>query len=298
MKRNPFLIIIATAAALGVLFVAILALASFLSGGRRTSVPLTVGGGNVALVKIEGLLVNSDDVVDELTDYAEDSSIKAIVLRIDSPGGGVVASQEIYNAVKNAKREGKKIVASMGTVAASGGYYVAAAADKIVANPGTLTGSIGVKMEFASVEKLLEKIGVKGMVVKAGEYKDIGSPFRDMTDHEKQLLQDVIDDVHSQFIEAVSEGRGLPAAEVKAIADGRIFTGRQALTLKLVDKLGDLSDSIQLAGTLAGIKGKPKIIEKKKKIPFLDYLKEESAAWIGDVITRGLSGNTLSLQYR
>jgi protease IV len=298
VKRNSLLIIIATAAALGVLFVAILALASFLSGGRRTSVPLTVGGGNVALVKIEGLLVNSDDVVDELTDYAEDSSIKAIVLRIDSPGGGVVASQEIYNAVKNAKREGKKIVASMGTVAASGGYYVAAAADKIVANPGTLTGSIGVKMEFASVEKLLEKIGVKGMVVKAGEYKDIGSPFRDMTDHEKQLLQDVIDDVHSQFIEAVSEGRGMPAADVKAIADGRIFTGRQALTLKLVDKLGDLSDSIQLAGTLAGIKGKPKIIEKKKKIPFLDYLKEESAAWIGDVITRGLSGNTLSLQYR
>jgi protease IV len=298
VKRNPLFIIIATALALGVLFVAILALASFLSGGRRSSGPLAVGGGSVALVKIEGLLVNSDDVVDELTDYSEDSSIKAIVLRIDSPGGGVVASQEIYNAVKNAKKEGKKIVASMGTVAASGGYYVAAAADKIVANPGTLTGSIGVKMEFASVEKLLEKIGVKGMVVKAGEYKDIGSPFRDMTDHEKQLLQEVIDDVHSQFIEAVSEGRGLPAADVRAIADGRIFTGRQALALKLVDRLGDLADSIKLAGTLAGIKGKPKIVEKKKKISFLDYLKEESAAWIGDVITKGLGGNTLSLQYR
>jgi protease-4 len=298
VKRNPLFIIIATALALGVLFVAILALASFLSGGRRSSGPLVVGGGSVALVKIEGLLVNSDDIVDELTDYSEDSSIKAIVLRIDSPGGGVVASQEIYNAVKNAKKEGKKIVASMGTVAASGGYYVAAAADKIVANPGTLTGSIGVKMEFASVEKLLEKIGVKGMVVKAGEYKDIGSPFRDMTDHEKQLLQDVIDDVHSQFIEAVSEGRGLPAADVRAIADGRIFTGRQALALKLVDRLGDLADSIKLAGTLAGIKGKPKIVEKRKKISFLDYLKEESAAWIGDVITKGLGGNTLSLQYR
>jgi protease-4 len=298
VKRNPLLVIIATALALGVLFVSILALVSFLSGGRRTSGPLAVGGGSVALVKIEGLLVNSDDVVDELTDYSEDSSIKAIVLRIDSPGGGVVASQEIYNAVKNAKKEGKKIVASMGTVAASGGYYVAAAADKIVANPGTLTGSIGVKMEFASVEKLLEKIGVKGMVVKAGEYKDIGSPFRDMTDHEKQLLQDVIDDVHSQFIEAVCEGRGLPAADVKAIADGRIFTGRQALALKLVDRMGDLADSIKLAGTLAGIKGKPKIVEKKKKISFLDYLKEESAAWIGDVITKGLGGNTVSLQYR
>jgi protease-4 len=297
VKRNPLLIIIATALALGVSFVAILALVSYLSGGRRTPGPLAVGD-NVALVKIEGLLVNSEDVVEELTDYSEDSSIKAIVLRIDSPGGGVVASQEIFNAVKNAKKEGKKIVASMGTVAASGGYYVAAAADKIVANPGTLTGSIGVKMEFASVEKLLEKIGVKGLVVKAGEYKDIGSPFRDMTDHEKQLIQGVIDDVHSQFIEAVSEGRGLPAADVKAIADGRIFTGRQALELKLVDRLGDLSDSIKLAGTLAGIKGKPRVVEKRKKMSFLDYMREESSAWIREVITRGLSGNTLSLQYR
>ena len=186
MKGRPLLIVLVTAAALGVLFVVILALASFLSGSRGTAGPLAaVGGGKVALVKIEGLLVTSEHVVEELNDYADDASIKAIVLRIDSPGGGVVASQEIFNAVKNAKKEGKKIVASMGSVAASGGYYVAAAADKIVANPGTLTGSIGVKMEFANVEKLLEKIGVKGMVVKAGEYKDIGSPFRDMTDQEK-----------------------------------------------------------------------------------------------------------------
>jgi len=299
MKRNPVLIVIAVAAALGVLFVMILALASFLSGGGRKSSPLNVvGGGNVALVKIEGLLVTSETVVDELNDYAEDDSIKAIVLRIDSPGGGVVASQEIHNAVRNAKKEGKKIVASMGSVAASGGYYVAAAADKIVANPGTLTGSIGVKMEFASVEKLLEKIGVKGMVVKAGEYKDMGSPFRDMTEPEKKLLQEVIDDVHGQFIDAVAEGRGLPVADVKAIADGRIFTGRQAMSLKLVDQMGDLADSIRLAGTLAGIKGKPRIVEKKKKIPFLEYLKEESAAWIGDVMTQGLSRGTVSLQYR
>ncbi len=299
MKGRPLLIVLATAAGLGVLFVIVLSLASYLTGEKRTSVPLSVGGGGaVALVKIEGLLVTSDSVVEELNDYADDRSIKAIVLRIDSPGGGVVASQEIYNAVRNAKKEGKLIVASMGSVAASGGYYVAAAADKIVANPGTLTGSIGVKMEFANVEKLLEKIGVKGMVVKAGEYKDVGSPFRDMTEQEKKLLQGVIDDVHGQFIDAVAEGRGLPAADVKAIADGRIFTGRQALAIKLVDQLGDLADSIQLAGTLAGIKGKPRIVEKKKKIPFLDYLKEESASWIGDVVTQGLGRTTVSLQYR
>ncbi len=299
MKRNSLLIVIATAVVLGVLFVVILSIASFLSGGRRTPSPLAVvGGGNVALVKIEGLLVTSENVVEELDDYAEDGTIKAIVLRIDSPGGGVVASQEIYNAVKNAKKEGKKIVVSMGSVAASGGYYIAAAADKIVANPGTMTGSIGVKMEFANVEKLLEKIGVKGMVVKSGEYKDIGSPFRDMTDQEQKLLQGVIDDVHSQFIEAVSEGRRLPVTDVTAIADGRIFTGRQALSLKLVDQMGDLADSIRLAGTLAGIRGKPKVVEKKKKIPFLDYLKEETAAWIGDVIARGINRSTVTLLYR
>jgi protease-4 len=299
MKRNPVLMVVGTALALGVLFVLFLTLASFLSGGKGRSAPLSVvGSDKVALVKIEGLLVTSDNIVEELHDYAEDRSIKAIVLRIDSPGGGVVTAQEIYNAVKNARKEGKKVVVSMGSVAASGGYYIAAGADKIVANPGTLTGSIGVIMEFANVEKLLEKIGVKGMVVKAGQFKDVGSPFRDMTDQEKKLLQGVIDDVHAQFIDAVAKGRGIPLDDVKAIADGRIFTGRQALDLKLVDKMGDLTESIQLAGTLAGIKGKPTIVEKKKKIPFLDYLKEESAAWIGDVITSGLSRNTVSLQYR
>jgi protease-4 len=286
MKRNPVLIVFATAAALGLLFVLVLTLASLLSGGRRTSAVLSLGEGSVALVKIEGLLMTS-----------EDPSIKAVVLRIDSPGGGVVASQEIYNAVRNAKKEGKKVVASLGTVAASGGYYVAAAADRIVANPGTLTGSIGVKMEFASVERLLDKIGVKGMVVKAGEYKDVGSPLRDMTEEEKRLLQGVIDDVHEQFIEAVAGGRGLTQADVKAVADGRIFTGRQALSLKLVDELGDLSDSIGIAGTMAGIKGKPRIVEKKKKTYFFDYLKEESAAWISDVIA-GVNRSTVSLQYR
>jgi protease-4 len=297
MKKNPLLLVLVTAAALGALFFIVLFLSAILTG-RKTSATLpVVGSDRVALVKIEGVLITSDHVVDELHDYAEDSSIKAIVIRIDSPGGGVVPSQEIYNAVKYAKREGKKVVVSMGSVAASGGYYVAAAADKIVANPGTLTGSIGVKMEFANLEKLLEKIGVQGMVVKSGEYKDIGSPFRTMTEQEKKLLQGVIDDVHSQFIKAVAEGRNLPEADVRAIADGRIFTGQQALSLKLVDKMGDLTDSIQLAGELAGIKGKPKVIERKKKIPFFEYLKEESATWIADVITSGVNRSSAKLQY-
>ena len=297
MKRNPVLIILLTAAVLGGIFFVVLFLTSSFSGRKNADGLSVIGTDRVAMVKIEGILLSSEHVVEELNDYADDSSVKAIVIRIDSPGGGVVASQEIYNAVKNAKKEGKKIIVSMGSVAASGGYYVAAAADKIVANPGTLTGSIGVKMEFANVEKLLEKIGVKGMVVKAGEFKDIGSPYRDMTAQEKKLLQDVIDDVHNQFIKAVAEGRNLPEAEVRAIADGRIFTGQQALALKLVDQMGDLGDSIRLAGSLAGIKGRPKVVEKKKKIPFLEYLKEESSTWVANVIQNGIGKSSVNLQY-
>jgi len=296
VKKNPVILVLVTALVLGALFFGILIAADRLSGRRGVRGLPVVGADKIALVKIEGVLLLSDPVVEEIRSYAEDSSIKAIVIRIDSPGGGVVPSQEIYNAVKNARKEGKKVIVSMGSVAASGGYYIAAAADKIVANPGTLTGSIGVKMEFANLEKLLEKIGVKGMVVKSGEYKDIGSPYREMTEQEHKLLQNVIDDVHSQFIKAVAEGRSIPEADVRGIADGRIFTGQQALGLKLVDQMGDLADSIQVAGALVGIKGKPTIVEKKKKNPFFEYLKEESAAWVGDVVQKA-AGSAVKLQY-
>ena len=297
MKRNPILIVLLTAVELGGLLFAVMFITSSLSGRRTAAALSVVGTDRVALVKINGMLISSEHVVEELNEYADDPSIKAVVIRIDSPGGGVVVSQEIYNAVRHAKKEGKKVVVSMGSVAASGGYYIAAAADKIAANPGTLTGSIGVIMEFANVEKLLEKIGVKGVVVKAGEYKDMGSPFRDMTPQERKLLQDVIDDVHNQFVKAVAEGRNLPESDVRAIADGRIFTGQQALALKLVDQMGDLDDSIRLAGSLAGIKGRPKVVEKRKRIPFFEYLKEESASWIADVIQSGINRSSVALQY-
>jgi protease-4 len=297
MKKNSLLIVLLTALVLGALFFGVLFLFSTISGQRSAASLSVVGKDRVALVKIEGVLLLSENVVEELNNYAEDSSIKAIVIRIDSPGGGVVPSQEIYNAVKNARKEGKKVIVSMGSIAASGGYYIAAAADRIVANPGTLTGSIGVKMEFANLEKLLEKIGVKGMVVKSGEYKDIGSPYREITDQEKQLLQDVIDDVHSQFIRAVAEGRKLPEPEVRAIADGRIFTGQQALALRLVDQLGDLDDSIKTAGGMVGIKGKPTLVEKRKKVPFFEYLKEESAAWVSDTVHRAVAGNAVKMEF-
>jgi len=298
MKKNPVLVVLATAAVLGAVFFVLLFLVYSLTGSKSSAKLSVVGQNKVALVKLEGVLLSSEHIVEELNDYADDSSIKAIVIRVDSPGGGVVPSQEIYNAVKHARQEGKKVVVSMGSVAASGGYYVAAAADLIVANPGTMTGSIGVKMEFANMEKLLEKIGVKGMVVKSGEYKDVGSPFREMTDKERLLLQGVIDDVQTQFVMAVVEGRKLPEAQVRAIADGRIFTGQQALALKLVDQMGDLEHSIRVAAELAGIKGKPYVVKKEKKIPFFDYLKEESAAWIAEAVAQGIGGGSGKLQYR
>jgi protease-4 len=227
----------------------------------------------IALVRIEGIILDSQTTVGELKRFGENPSVKAIVLRIDSPGGGVVPSQEIYDAVQRVRNKSNKaVIASMGTVAASGGYYIAAATDRILANPGTLTGSIGVIMEMANIEGLLKKIGVEGVVVKSGRYKDVGSPLRKMSDEEQALLQSVMDDVHKQFIEAVAAGRSLEVADVKALADGRIFTGRQAKDAKLVDELGNLEDAIQLAAEIAGIEGEPKVVEPRRRFSFRELL--------------------------
>jgi protease IV len=227
----------------------------------------------IALVRIEGIILDSQTTVGELKRFGENPSIKAIVLRIDSPGGGVVPSQEIYDAVQRVRNKSNKaVIASMGTVAASGGYYIAAATDRILANPGTLTGSIGVIMEMANIEGLLKKIGVEGVVVKSGRYKDVGSPLRKMSDEEQALLQSVMDDVHKQFIEAVAAGRSLEVADVKALADGRIFTGRQAKEAKLVDELGNLEDAIQLAAEIAGIEGEPKVVEPRRRFSLRELL--------------------------
>jgi len=230
-----------------------------------------VSPGRIALVRIEGPILDSRDSVEEIKGYAEDSSIKAIVLRVDSPGGAVAPSQEIYAEVKRAV-EKKQVVASMGSVAASGGYYVAAPATKIVANPGTITGSIGVIMEIPNIEGLMDKIGIKTNVIKSGQYKDIGSVMKELTPEEQELLQGVMDDVHKQFIQAVAEGRGMTFEEVARLSDGRIFSGAQAKELGLVDELGGLEDSIKLCASLAGIKGEPEVVTRKEKIGFLDLL--------------------------
>ncbi|HEY5627823.1 MAG TPA: signal peptide peptidase SppA [Nitrospira sp.] len=227
----------------------------------------------VALIRVEGVILDSHATIVELKRFAENPTVKAIVLRIDSPGGGVVPSQEIYDAVQRVRNKNNKaVVASMGTVAASGGYYIAAATDRIMANPGTLTGSIGVIMETANVEGLLKKIGVEGIVVKSGKFKDVGSPLRKMTEEEQALLQSVMDDVHKQFIDAVAEGRAMEVDTVKALADGRIFTGRQAKEAKLVDELGNLDDAIQLAADIAGMEGEPKVVEPRRRFSFRELI--------------------------
>lgn len=229
----------------------------------------------VGVVKVEGVISDTHDIIEQLNQFGKDDSIKAIVLRIDSPGGGVAASQEIYAAVVDMKKK-KKVVASMGSIAASGGYMIACAADKIVANPGTLTGSISAIMHFANVEELLKKVGLKASVVKSGKYKDIGSPVREMTTEEKKLLQELVDDIYDQFLDMVAQNRNIPKENVRDIADGRVFTGRQAHKLGLVDYLGDIGYAVTLAGEMSGIKGKPEVVYPKKKgSKFWDYVFRE-----------------------
>ncbi len=251
-------------------------------------------GDRIALVRVEGVILDSQATIGELKRFSESPSVKAIVLRIDSPGGGVVPSQEIHDAVKRIRSQNNKaVIASMGSVAASGGYYIAAATDRIVANPGTLTGSIGVIMETANVEGLLQKIGVEGVVIKSGKYKDVGSPLRKMSEEERGLLQAVMDDVHKQFIEAVAEGRSIELPVAQALADGRIFTGRQAKDAKLVDELGDLEDAIQLAADVAGIEGEPKVVEPKRRFSLRELLESK----LGMVFPKLSVHTGVSLQY-
>tara|TARA_B100000949_G_scaffold208305_1_gene200041 strand:+ start:505 stop:1332 length:828 start_codon:yes stop_codon:yes gene_type:complete len=232
--------------------------------------------GEIALVRIQGMLMDSQNIVRQLSNYRHNPNVRGIVLRIDSPGGAVAPAQEIYNEIMKLKADHKTVYASMGTVAASGGYYIACAANYVLANPGTLTGSIAAVMAFSNIEKLTDKIGVKPIIIKSGKYKDVGSPLRGMKPEERKLLQSVVDDVHQQFVQAVAKGRGLPVSEVNEIADGRIMTGQQALTLKLVDEMGGLEKTIELLAKKIGVEGRPKVIEEKEKTPFFDWLLQSS----------------------
>ncbi|PIV25003.1 MAG: signal peptide peptidase SppA [Deltaproteobacteria bacterium CG03_land_8_20_14_0_80_45_14] len=250
------------------------------SGGKSSRFAF---GDKIAIVEIKGVISQSSGIIEELQQYLEDEGVKAIILRIDSPGGGVGPAQEIHREIMKIKSK-KKVVTSMGSVAASGGYYIACASDLIVANPGTITGSIGVIMQFSNFEEVLKKIGIKGVVLKSGEHKDIGSPFREMTPEEKRIMQEVLDNVHQQFIQAVSDGRKLDRSKVVEIADGRILTGEQAKNFGLVDRMGNLQDTIDITAKMVGIKGKPIVLYPKKRFSIWELLMRDMASAIIDIL--------------
>ena len=243
----------------------------------------------IGVVPINGIIRDADTIIEQMIAFRNDRQIKAIILRIDSPGGGVGPSQEIYSETRRTSRT-KKVVASLGSVAASGGYYVASAADSIVANPGTLTGSIGVLMEFVRVEELLKKIGVEMQVIKSGEFKDIGSPNRKMTHKEKEMLLTLLEDIRNQFVTAVSQGRNMPEEAVLELADGRIFSGRQAKDLGLVDSLGNFRDAVSVAKRLAHIKGEVRLVypQKRRRSFLWDLLFRDLTEAVLDRIDRPL----------
>jgi len=229
-------------------------------------------GDKLALIEINGPIYSSSGVIEEIHRYKENNSVKAIVIRIDSPGGIVGPVQEIYSELMKVQ---KSIVVSIGSTAASGGYYIACAADHIFANPGTLTGSIGVIMNFPKIGELSKKIGIDREVIKSGNYKDSGSMYRSLTPEERELFQGTVDDVYNQFVEAILAGRKhvkLTRKMVEDVADGRIMSGRQALEKKLVDELGNLDDAIEYAGKVGGIEGKPKVVKKKARKSLMERL--------------------------
>jgi len=238
--------------------------------------------GKVALVNVKGVIVESKTVIDEIKQYRKDPAVRAIILRVDSPGGAVVPSQEIYEEIKRTISV-KPVVVSMGSVAASGGYYISCPATKIIANPGTLTGSIGVLIEIPNIKGLLDKIGVRAEIIKSGKYKDITSPFKPLQNDEREILQKLIDDVHEQFIKAVAEGRKIPVEKVKKIADGRVFTGLKAKDLGLVDEIGDLDYAIKVAAQLGKIKGEPEIVTKKSKL-LIEILKGDTESLLKRIL--------------
>ncbi len=257
--------------AAAVVIIAIIAAASGSSSGE-----LTLSTQKVAIVPIEGEILDARETLELLHKYAENSTVKAMVVRINSPGGAIAPSQEIYSAIRRTRREsGKPIVASMDSVAASGGFYIAAACDSIVANPGTITGSIGVVLQWFELKELVQWAKMKPETITSGALKAAGSPYRELSEAERAYFQRIVTQLHLQFVKAVAEGRKgkMTEAEVARVADGRVVTGEEALALKLVDQLGTIDDAVLAAGRLAGIKGEPaKIWPKRRELTLLEVL--------------------------
>lgn len=273
---NPLVVVLSLSGLFFVTFVAISAFL-FLGQGSDSARPVAgglFGDGSVGVIELNGPIMESKKILKKLASFEEDDSIKAVVLRLNSPGGAVAPSQEIYDAVRAYQ---KPLVASMGSVAASGAFYIAMGAKKIFANAGTLTGSIGVIMEFANLSKLYEWAKVQRYAIKTGRFKDAGAEYKEMDTESRALLQALVDDVLMQFKDAVVKGRRQSLEKVTAIADGRIFSGAQALKLGMVDQLGGIQDAINEAGKLAKIKGKPKVVypDRRGRNRVMDFLLDE-----------------------
>lgn len=226
----------------------------------------------IAVIEVRGLIDNVQDTLEDLVRLRKDPRIKALVVRIDSPGGAVGPTQELFRELHRTA-ESKPVVASLGSVAASGGYYIASAADRIVSSPGTVTGSIGVIVYYPNLRGLFEKIGYTMTTVKSGPFKDLGNPDREITAEEKALLQNTVDEVHQQFVRDVAKARKLPEEKIRAVADGRILTGESAQALGLVDELGNFEDAVRAAAALGKIEGESRLIHtRKKRFSLLDFV--------------------------
>jgi protease-4 len=277
-KSTLLLWIVLGGGALLFFVVCLLALAFFFSD--ESSPGLSFSGSQIAALEVEGIIADSKQFVDQLKDYGNRAGVKAVVVRINSPGGGVAASQEMYEAIRKFRSEsGKKVVVSMASVAASGGYYIACAADKIFANPGTITGSIGVIAEWYNYGDLLRWAKMQSIVIKSGTFKDAGSPTRPLTEEERAYFQSLISNMYDQFVSTVASGRKMQEAQVRKLADGRVYTGQEAKADGLVDELGTYQDAIAAAAKMAGIEGTPKVVSPaKRSFSILDLLLGDSGS--------------------
>lgn len=279
MSRRP----LAVALGVTVLIVAVAAAALLALGWER---PQQLFGDKVGLIEVRGVISDAQPVLDALGQFRRDDDVKAVVLRVDSPGGGVAASQEIYRQVTRFKAA-KPVVCSMGGVAASGGFYISAPCTRIVANPGSITGSIGVISTIPDLQGLMAKLGVRIQTIKTGALKGAGQFDRPLTDAEREMIASIGQDLYEQFLGDVSRARHIPVAKLRPIADGRVFSGRKAKQLGLVDELGNLVDAVRLAAKLGGIKGEPKVVrpESQRENWLRKVLREESRSLIEGVLS-------------
>src|SRR5438132_3075673 len=271
MRNRMFIWLLLGGGAFVLLAVALVAMMLTFSGDEGTEFAFS---DRIQVVEMDGELIESRPILDQLKRYEDSNSVKAILLNIDSPGGGVAVSQEIYTEIRRLRdKKDKMVVAYLSSTGASGAYYVACAANKIVANPGTIVGSIGVIAEWVNYADLMEWAKLKSIVFKTGEFKDTGSGTRALTENEKKYFQGLIDDMYVQFVEAVAGGRKLDLQEVRSLADGRVFTGRDAKSRKLIDDIGNFQDAVDLTAKLAGISGKPRLIRlNRQRVTLFDVL--------------------------